>query len=106
MAQTSTARQRYFSTAKSILTSNPFVFPQVESHKLRLPVKGTSPPPSTVSSVQLAPVKELYDGWSEYSTTDGRTYYCNKQTGEKSWKLPRKRRNTDVSDSDILAISE
>ncbi|KAI5712103.1 hypothetical protein M8J75_005882 [Diaphorina citri] len=95
MAQTSTARQRYFSTAKSILTSNPFVFPQVESHKLRLPVKGTSPPPSTVSSVQLAPVKELYDGWSEYSTTDGRTYYCNKQTGEKSWKLPRKRRNTD-----------
>ncbi|KAI5749732.1 hypothetical protein M8J76_009679 [Diaphorina citri] len=68
---------------------------RVESHKLRLPVKGTSPPPSTVSSVQLAPVKELYDGWSEYSTTDGRTYYCNKQTGEKSWKLPRKRRNTD-----------
>uniref|UniRef100_A0A8D8LL24 Rho GTPase-activating protein 12 n=1 Tax=Cacopsylla melanoneura TaxID=428564 RepID=A0A8D8LL24_9HEMI len=67
---------------------------RVESYKLRLPLKGTSPPPN-INSPHLAPLKELSDGWSEYSTTDGRIYYCNKQTGEKSWNLPRKRCNTD-----------
>ena len=65
---------------------------QVES-RIRYPIRGGSPP---VPEECQPPSRELFAGWCEYTISDGRTFFYNSKTGEKSWKPPRRRCNTDV----------
>ncbi|KAJ9597254.1 hypothetical protein L9F63_011890, partial [Diploptera punctata] len=36
------------------------------------------------------PVRVLNEGWQEYRTPQGRTFYYNSRTRDKSWKPPRR----------------
>lgn len=65
---------------------------QVEYNR-RYPIRGVSPP---VPEHDQLPSRQLFGGWAEYSFTDGRIFFYNRKTGEKSWKPPRRRCNTDV----------
>lgn len=67
-------------------------FFQVEC-RVRYPIKGSSPP---VPEENQQPIRELFAGWCEYTYADDRTFFYNSKTGEKSWKPPRRRCNTDV----------
>lgn len=66
-------------------------FQQVESHG----VHGHSSPPSP--SPTRKPVKVLNEGWEEYKSSRGRTYYYNCRTHDKSWKPPRRHHSFQVS---------
>lgn len=61
---------------------------QVESSKTRQP-------PTPTAEEQA--MKDLGDGWGEYRSRDKRSYYYNKNTGEKNWKPPRKKLIGQVS---------
>ncbi|XP_071445271.1 rho GTPase-activating protein 12-like isoform X2 [Hetaerina americana] len=59
------------------------------------PVSSSSllPPPSPTQEQQA--VRQLSNGWAEYSDASGRTFFHNGDTGEKSWKPPRRRTRKD-----------
>lgn len=80
-------------TFGQILMANDLLSLQVESCRLRFPIRGVTPP---VPEDHQQPTRELFNGWCEYTYTDGRTFFYNSRTGEKSWKPPRRRCNTDV----------
>lgn len=76
-----------------------FYFFQVEC-RIHYPIRGSSPP---VPEKNQKPTRELFAGWCEYAFTDDRTFFYNSKTGEKSWKPPRRRCNTDVRIDATLA---
>uniref|UniRef100_A0A1B6CGE0 Rho GTPase-activating protein 12 n=1 Tax=Clastoptera arizonana TaxID=38151 RepID=A0A1B6CGE0_9HEMI len=56
-----------------------------------------APPSPTPSQI---PTRTLPEGWNEYITEDGRKYFFNCQTKEKSWKPPRRRYNSNEDKPD------
>lgn len=67
------------------------LFWQVDSHG----VHGYILPPSP--SPDHKPVRVLNEGWVEYQSSQGRTYYYNRRTHDKSWKPPRRHHKFHVS---------
>ncbi|XP_039300689.1 rho GTPase-activating protein 12 isoform X1 [Nilaparvata lugens] len=51
------------------------------------------PPPSPTPSQK--PTRTLSGSWNEFVTSDGRVFFYNTDTGERSWKPPRRRFNSN-----------
>ncbi|PSN53255.1 Rho GTPase-activating protein 12 [Blattella germanica] len=70
----------------------------VESHGIR----HYSSPPSPSPGLQAT--RALHEGWEEYQTPQGRTFYYNRRTRDKSWKPPRRQHrhsNENAEDGSI-----
>ncbi|PNF43625.1 hypothetical protein B7P43_G03103 [Cryptotermes secundus] len=64
---------------------------RVESHDFHR----RSFPPSP--SPDRKPIRVLNEGWEEYKSSQGRTYYYNCKTHDKSWKPPRRHHQSHES---------
>ncbi|XP_075235516.1 uncharacterized protein LOC142332635 isoform X2 [Lycorma delicatula] len=69
---------------------------RVDSHKTRYVQQAAPPSPAPLQT----PTRVVMGDWNEYMTDDGRIFYYNTHTSEKSWKPPRLRSNSNEDKND------